>query len=75
MHTFMEGTWARVRLVAACPGDGRRPHHPSEQGCRVQVTSAGHDGDHSVFALYQDSELGLGGYFRPDELEPIQPPA
>ena len=74
MHTFTEGPWGRVRLVMACPGDGRQPHHPSEQDCRVQVTSADHDGDHSVFALYQDSELGFGRYFRPDELEPIAPP-
>jgi hypothetical protein len=71
---FVEGSWARVRLRADCPGDGRWPHRPDEQDCRVQVTSAGHDGDHSVFVLYQDSELGFGRYFRPDELEPILPP-
>jgi hypothetical protein len=74
MNIFTEGSWARVSLVATCPGDGRRPHDPAEQGCRVQVTSDGHDGDHSVFALYQDVELGFGRYFRPDELEPIEPP-
>ena len=72
--TFIEGSWARVRLLAGCPGDGRYPHHPAEQHCRVQITSAGHAGDHSVFALFRDSELGVGRYFRPDELEPIPPP-
>ncbi len=69
-----EGAWARVCLLAYCPGDGRRPHSPDEQGCRVQITSGGHSGNHSVFALYEDATLGFGRYFRPDELEPIPPP-
>jgi hypothetical protein len=74
MIVFSEGSWARVRLAATCPGDGREPHRPAEQDCCVQVTSDGDDGDHSVFALYRDIGLGLGRNFRPDELEPIPPP-
>jgi len=71
---FAEGSWARVRLLVHCPGDGRRPHSLDEQGCRVQITSGGHNGSHSVFALYEDADLGFGRYFRPDELEPIPRP-
>jgi hypothetical protein len=78
------GTWARVRLHLECPGDGRRPHHPAEENCRVEVTSIDNEGDHSVFALFKgggrylgprpDGGLGIGRYFRPDELEPCAPP-
>ena len=60
------------------------PHHPAEDGCRVEVTSVDNDGDHRVFALYKgggsyvgprpDGGLGIGRYFRPNELEPCGPP-
>lgn len=52
---------------------------------RVHVTAIGKPGDHSVFALYNGGGrvgvakpvggLGLGRYFRPDELELIVEPA
>ena len=85
MSTITPGTWARVRLHPDCPGDGRRPHHPAEEGCRVEVTVVDMDGDHSVFALYKgrveeyvgprsEGGLGIGRYFRPDQLEPIDTP-
>jgi hypothetical protein len=76
-----------VRLHDDCPGDGRRSHHPAEDGVRVEVTSVDRNdnGDHSVFALYRgggrsnvpkpEGGLGLGRYFRPDELEVIPEPA
>jgi hypothetical protein len=72
--TIREGTWARVRLRYDCPGDGHQPHHPAERDCLVQITSGGHDGAHSVFALFKDGRLGMGRYFKPDELVPIPPP-
>ena len=85
MSTITRGTWARVRLHPDCPGDG--PHHPAEDGCRVQVTSVarGNGGDHTVFAPYKgrvvsfvgprpDGGLGIGPSFRPDELELIPEP-
>ena len=50
--TIRENTWAIVRLLTDCAGDGR-PHHPAEDGARVMVTVADRDGDHSVFALYK----------------------
>jgi hypothetical protein len=84
MNTITPGTWARVRLHPDCPGDGRRSHHPAEQDCRVEVTAVDKAGDHSVFALYKGGSqntvprpaggLGIGRYFRPDELEPIPEP-
>ena len=84
MSTITPGTWARVRLHPDCPGDGQRPHHPAEENCRVEVTTVDNDGDHSVFALFKgggsyvgprpDGGLGIGRYFRPDELEPIPEP-
>ena len=87
MNTITPGTWALVCLHPDCPGDGRRPHHPSEADCRVEVTAVHgeHRGDHRVFALYKGGGgsyrgpsrpggLGIGRYFRPDELEPIEPP-
>ena len=85
MSTITPGTWARVRLHPDCPGDGRRPHHPAEEGCRVEVTTIDNDGDDSAFALYKghvreyvgprpEGGLGIGRYFRPDELEPIPAP-
>ena len=85
MSTITPGTWARVRLHPDCPGDGRRTHHPAEDGCRVEVTAVDKDGDHSAFALYKgrvvsfvgprpEGGLGIGRYFRPDELEPIPEP-
>jgi hypothetical protein len=73
--TIREGTWARVRLHPDCPGDNRQPHRPAEQDCLVQITLGGHDGEHNVFALFEDSRLGMGRYFRPDELVPISAPA
>ena len=86
MSTITPGTWARVRLHPNCPGDGRRSHHPAEEGCRVEVTTVHNDGDHSVFALFKgrvdsyigprpDGGLGIGRYLRPDELEAIDPPS
>lgn len=78
--TIHERSRARVRLLPNCPGDGRQPHHPAEQDVRVLVTAIDGEGDHSVFALYKGGGatvpqpaggLGLGRYFRPDELEPI----
>ena len=85
MNTITRGTWARVRLHPDCPGDGRRPHHPAEDGCRVEVTVVNRDkyGDHAAFALYKGGGCdvpgppggrGLGRYFRPDELEAIPKP-
>ena len=85
MITIAPGSWARVRLHPDCPGDGRRSHHPAEEGCRVEVTTVDNDGDHSAFALYKgrvgsyagprpDGGLGIDRYFRPDELEPIPDP-
>ena len=85
MSTITPGTWARVRLTPDCPGDGRRPHHPAEDGCRVQVTTVDNDADHGVFGLFKgrvgsyvgprpDGGLGIGRCFRPDELEPIDSP-
>ena len=85
MSTITPGTWARVRLHPDCPGDGRRPCHPAEDGARVEVTVVDRDGDHCIFALYKgrvDSYagprppggLGIGSHFRPDELEPIPEP-
>src|SRR3954453_9174513 len=83
--TIIAGTWARVRLHADCPGDGHRAHHLAENGVRVEVTAVGKPGDHSVFALYKgggragvpkpDGGLGLGGHFRPYELEVIPEPS
>jgi hypothetical protein len=83
MSSITPGTWARVRLRADCIGDGRRPHHPAEENCRVKVTAVGKAGGHSVFALYNGGGcdmspppggLGIGRHFRPDELEPIPEP-
>jgi hypothetical protein len=84
MNTITPGTWARVRLHPDCPGDDRRPHHPAEENCRVEVTAVNNDGDHSVLALYMSGGkssmphppggVGIGRYFRPDELEPCDPP-
>ena len=85
MDTITRGTWARVRLHPDCPGDERRPHHPAEENCRVEVTAVNKAGEHSVFALYKggggtyvgprpDGGLGIVRYFRPDELEPCDPP-
>jgi hypothetical protein len=84
MNTITEGSRARVRLLPDCPGDGRRPHHPSEEQCRVEVTATDKDGDHSVFALYKggggyvgpgpDGGLGIGRNFQPDEQEVIPAP-
>jgi len=53
MSTITAGSWARVRPPPDCPGDGRRPHHPAEANCRVEVTVVDHDGDHSAFALHR----------------------
>jgi len=57
----------------------------AEDGARVEVTVVDRDGDHSVFALFKgggsyagprpDGGLGIGRYFRPDELEAIDPPS
>jgi hypothetical protein len=76
-HGIIEGAWARVRLHPDCPGDGRRPHHPAEDDCRVEVTTVDpdHKGDHHVFGLYKGGRstyvgpgptggLGIGCYFR-----------
>ena len=89
MSTITPGTWARVRLIPDCAGDGRRPHHPAEEGCRVEVTVVDTDADHgkhTVFGLYKGGGgtyvgphppggLGIGRYFRPDELEVIPDPS
>ena len=86
--TISENSWARVHLLPDCPGAGRRPHHPGEDTVRVQVTvvyaADTEHGDHRVFALYKggrqnniprpDGGLGIGRYFRPDELVPIPAP-
>ena len=61
MSTITPGTWARVRLHPDCPGDGRRPHHPAEDGCRVEVTAVDEDGDHSAFALYKGRVVSFVG--------------
>jgi len=53
MSMITPGAWARVRLHPDCPGDGRRPHHPAEEGRRVEVTTVDNDGEHSVFALFK----------------------
>jgi len=86
MDTITPGTWARVRLHPDCPGDGRRPHHPAEDDCHVEGTVVHRDkyGDHAAFALDKGGRqitlptppggLGLGRYFRPDELEVIPGP-
>jgi hypothetical protein len=86
MNTFTPGTWARVRLLPDCPGDGRRPHHSAEDTCRVEVTvvDRSDNGEHTVFAPSKGGRrntlptppggLGIGRYFRPDELEPIPEP-
>ena len=83
MSTITPGTWARVRRHSDCLGDDRWPLHPAEENCRVEVTSVSGHGDHSVFALYKGGGcdvpgprggLGIGRYFRPDELEPCDPP-
>jgi hypothetical protein len=96
MNTITPGSWARVRLLPDCPGDGRRRHHPVEEDRRVEVTSVGRtdSGDHNVFFVLckggnensvlckggggtvpgPDGGLGIGRYFRPDELEPIPAP-
>ena len=85
MSDITPDTWARVRLHPDCPGDGREPRHPAEERCRVEVTTVGKPGDHSVFALYKGGGssyrgpsrpggLGIGRYFRPDELEVIPEP-
>ena len=86
MSTIPPGTWARVRLLSDCPGDGRRPHHPAEDTCRVQVTvvDLSDNGDHHVFALFKGGRqntlptppggLGIHRSFRPDELEVIPEP-
>jgi len=61
MNTISPGSWARVRVHPDCPGDARRPHHPAEDGCRVEVTTVDNDGEHSAFALYKgrvDSYVG-----------------
>jgi hypothetical protein len=77
-----------VHLRPECPGDGRRPHHPAEDTIRVFVTvvyeAGGEHGDHHVFGLYHSGSqiivphppggLGIGRYFRPDELETISEP-
>ena len=82
--TITENCWARVRLLPGCPGDGRRPHHPAENTVRVFVTTVDNDGDHPVFGLYKggsqnniarpEGGLGIGRYFRPDELVLIPEP-
>jgi hypothetical protein len=81
--TIIENIWVRVRLDPTCPG-GSRPHHPAEHGVRGVVTAIGKPGDHSVFILFKGGRaavfpppggLGLGRYYRPDELEPIPEPA
>jgi hypothetical protein len=87
MSTITPGTWARVRLHPDCPGDGRRSHHPAEDGSRVEVTVVDDhkNGDHHIFGLYKGGGgsyrgprppggLGIGRSFKPDELEVIEPP-
>ena len=81
MNTIRPGTYALVRLRPDCTGDGRRDHHPAEENSRVLVTVVDAAGDHSAFGLYKGGSraaampppggLGIGRYFRPDELEPI----
>ena len=63
------------------PGPGRKPHHPAEDGSRVHVSVINAEGDHCVVGNYQGAPwrdpdvptppggLGIGRYFRPDELE------
>jgi hypothetical protein len=55
-----------------------------EDAVRLLVAVVGFDGDHSVFGLYRggsqnhvprpDGGLGIGRYFRPDELVPSSEP-
>ena len=83
-HTITKGAWAIVRLNPDCPGNGRRPHHPAEDACRVRVAAGEQPGDHEVFARYEGGGqdggplppggLRLGRYLRPDELEPCDLP-
>jgi hypothetical protein len=78
-----QGSWVRVRLDPACNDPERRHHHPSEDQTRGLVTTTGKPGAHSVYILFKGggtdvptppSGLGIGRYFRPDELEPIPKP-
>jgi hypothetical protein len=87
--TIRENTWARVRLKPDCPGEPNKPHHPAEDTIRVEVTAVyeagGEHGDHHVFALFKANwlkqtpmppgGLGLGRFFRPDELELMPRPS
>ena len=59
------GTWGHVHYNPACPG-GRRPHHPIlglYQGAPCQT------------AIPPEGGLGIGRYFRPNELEVLTPGA
>jgi hypothetical protein len=77
-----EGCWARVRLHPDCDGGGK-PHHPAEDGARVLVSIINNPGEHSVCGNYKGlpwstvrplpGGLGVGRYFRPDELEVLPP--
>src|SRR5690349_16042182 len=83
-NTIAEGSWCRVHYNPNCPGGGK-PHHPAEEGARVLVSPVNSPGDHSVRGNYQGAPwrtvmpppggLGIGRYFRPDELEVLPPGA
>jgi hypothetical protein len=74
----------RVRYNPNCPGGGK-PHHSAEDGARVLVSVINHPGDHTVCGNYKgapwatimppEGGLGVGRYFRPDELEVLAPGA
>jgi hypothetical protein len=77
-----EGCYARVRLRPGCDGGGK-PHHPAEDGARVLVTVIDSTGGHCAVGNYKGlpwstvrpppGGLGVGRYFRPDELEVLPP--
>ena len=78
--TIQPGDWARVHHNPDCPGYRGHPHHPAEDGTRVQVSVVDADGqDHPIVGLYQgapwatvmppEGGLGIGRRFEPDELE------
>lgn len=67
MNTITPGTGARVRLRPSCPGDCRRPHHPAEDTCHVEVASidnTDHAGHSDVLKEYVEIEAVLGAKSR-----------
>ena len=85
--TISPGTWVCVQLREHCES-APRPHRADEDGSRGEVTGTEHPGDHPLFVLFKGQHrpsrfppdpprlggLGIGRYYRLDEVEVIPEP-